>query len=59
MNVENGVGRVSLSEDRLIFGKVGYCPAEIAGRKEALGIEFRAFLGRLTLSSYNKPLLNA
>ena len=43
---EAQTGRVALSKDRLLFGKGYDFPTAVEGRKECLGIEFAAFLGR-------------
>jgi hypothetical protein len=44
--VKNSIGRVALNKDRLLFGKRCDLPTAVDGRKECLGIEFAAFLGR-------------
>jgi hypothetical protein len=46
LNIENSVGRVTLDKDRLLFCESHDLPSAVDGRKEFLGIEFAAFLGR-------------
>jgi len=46
--IKNSIGRVALNKDRLLFGKGYDFPTAVEGRKECLGIEFDAFLGRRT-----------
>ena len=44
--LKNSIGRITLNEDRLFFGKRCDLPPTVDGRKECLGIEFATFLGR-------------
>ncbi|MGA8342000.1 MAG: hypothetical protein WB781_08690, partial [Candidatus Sulfotelmatobacter sp.] len=46
--IKNSIGRVALNKDYLLFGKGCDFPTAVDGRKEGLGIEFAAFLGRRT-----------
>jgi len=46
LNVKNSIGRVALDKDRLLFCESHDLPSAADGRKEFLGIEFAAFLGR-------------
>jgi hypothetical protein len=46
LNIKTGIGRVALNKDPLLFGEIRDLPPAVDGRKESLGIEFAAFLGR-------------
>src|ERR1700730_4671625 len=44
--IKNSIGQVALNKDRLLLGKSFDLPTTVDSRKECLGIEFAASLGR-------------
>ena len=44
LDIENGIGRIALSKDRLLSGKGFDLSTAVNGREECLGIEFPALL---------------
>jgi hypothetical protein len=44
--IKNSIGRVALSKDRLLFGKIFDLSPAVDGREECLSVELDEFLGR-------------